>query len=259
MTKVKIAATAALAAAALVSVGVVAVGSWRPDPPRAAPIPQAGGEMKRPAATQGAPAAGPVEMIEVRGRVVDPAGRPVAGASVRGAYLDAEIEPAPSDDQRAGRPVRTAGTALAAQHRDAAGGRHVPLGGRVGTGVWARLGLGRAIAGGPRRDDAPPGGGRSADRGSDRRPRGPARRRRPGQGGEHLDRPQGEPVGLARTDPERRGPGALAGPGPVADGRRGHDRTRRPLPPDGDRPRPARRAARLGADDRHGPALRRQP
>ena len=58
MTKLKIAATAILAAVALVSAGVVAVGAWRPDRPRPRCMPQAGAEMKRPAAAKGAPAAG---------------------------------------------------------------------------------------------------------------------------------------------------------------------------------------------------------
>ena len=59
--------------------------------------------------------------------------------------------------------------------------------------------------------------------------------------------------------------GAIAGPWQgldpvaVAGVDRRHHRPRRPLPPDGHRPRPARRAVRLRADDRHGPALRRQP
>jgi protocatechuate 3,4-dioxygenase beta subunit len=83
MTKLKIAAAGVLAVAALASVGVLAVGSWRPDPPRAAMIPQAGAEKKPPQAAKEAqpPASG--ERIEVRGRVVDPQGRPVAGAAVR--------------------------------------------------------------------------------------------------------------------------------------------------------------------------------
>jgi RNA polymerase sigma factor (sigma-70 family) len=99
MTKLKIAAAGLLAAAGLASIGVVAIGSGRPDPPRAAVIPQAAGEMKRPAAAGNnpAPAPAPAESgrLEVRGRVVKPDGKPVAGAAVRTAYLDLETDPAP--------------------------------------------------------------------------------------------------------------------------------------------------------------------
>ena len=82
-------------------------------------------------------------MIEVRGRVVDPDGQPVAGATVRTAYLDREIKPAPEVDQRAGRAVCHAGAAVAAQLRAAAPRCHVSLGRRLGTRLRAGLGLGR--------------------------------------------------------------------------------------------------------------------
>ena len=52
-------------------------------------------------------------MIEVRGRVVDPDGRPVAGAAVQAGHLDRGDRARPRGDQRAGRPVLTAGAALA--------------------------------------------------------------------------------------------------------------------------------------------------
>ena len=50
-----------------------------------APPAQAGAGMKRPPAAGDAasPASGPVAFVEVRGRVVDPQGRPVSGATVR--------------------------------------------------------------------------------------------------------------------------------------------------------------------------------
>jgi RNA polymerase sigma factor (sigma-70 family) len=98
MTRLTIAAAGLVAAAALVSIGSVVIGSWRPERPGAAPIPQAVGEMKRPAPARDdapAPASAPVEMVEVRGRVVAPDGKPAAGATVRTAYIDLEIDPAP--------------------------------------------------------------------------------------------------------------------------------------------------------------------
>ncbi len=101
MTKLKIAATAMLAAASLVSIGVVAVGAWRPEPPAVAMAPQAG-EMKRQPAAKDAPRTNPnpdpadADLIDVRGRVVDPSGRPVAGASVKAAILDRQTDPIPA-------------------------------------------------------------------------------------------------------------------------------------------------------------------
>jgi protocatechuate 3,4-dioxygenase beta subunit len=88
MTQLKATVTTILAATALASLGVVAVGSWRPEPPRAAKTPQAGAAMKRTPADAQAPAPASGEHIDVRGRVVDPQGRPVANAAVRIAYLD---------------------------------------------------------------------------------------------------------------------------------------------------------------------------
>jgi RNA polymerase sigma factor (sigma-70 family) len=90
MTKLKFAAAGLMAALALVSIGAIAVGSWRFDRPGAAVIPRAVGEMKRPAPASDAPkpASAPAEMAEVRGRVIGPDGKPVAGATVRAAWLD---------------------------------------------------------------------------------------------------------------------------------------------------------------------------
>jgi hypothetical protein len=59
-------------------------------------VPQAGAEMKRPAAARAAPSTTPVpgRPVEVRGRVVGPDGRPVPGATVRSAWADtAEGDP----------------------------------------------------------------------------------------------------------------------------------------------------------------------
>ena len=137
--------------------------------------------------------------------------------------------------------------------------RHVPLGRRLGPGVRARLGLGRPRARRPGRGDDPAGRGRPADRGPDRRPGGPAGRRCPRQGRASLVRQGGQAVGLAGAGRGRRRRGPLAGPQRVADDDHGHDRRRRPISTGGDRPRPDRRAVRLRADDRHGPALRPEP
>ncbi len=66
-------------------------------PVRAVPLAQAGAEMKRPPAAgdAAAPASAPVAFVEVRGRVVDPQGRPVSGATVREAWLGLEDPPFP--------------------------------------------------------------------------------------------------------------------------------------------------------------------
>jgi RNA polymerase sigma factor (sigma-70 family) len=107
LTKLRFAATAVLAAVALASAGFLAVGSWRPDPPTAALHPQAGAEMKRPTTAENAStrAPAPGEMIEVRGRVVDPQGRPIAGATPQAVYIGANqhIKPAPGSSGSDGR------------------------------------------------------------------------------------------------------------------------------------------------------------
>ncbi len=95
MTKLKTVSTGFLAAIAMASAGVVAIGSWRPDPPGAAVLPQPGAAMKRPATTQDTPAPTSGERIEVRGRVVDPQGRPVAGAAVRTYHPGRDDRPVP--------------------------------------------------------------------------------------------------------------------------------------------------------------------
>jgi RNA polymerase sigma factor (sigma-70 family) len=86
VTRLTIAATGLVAAAALVSIGVVAVGAGRADKPGAAM--RAAGASNRPAAVQPAPPrearlqspAGSGPGIE--GRIVDLEGRPVAGARI---------------------------------------------------------------------------------------------------------------------------------------------------------------------------------
>jgi RNA polymerase sigma factor (sigma-70 family) len=101
LARLKLAATGLLAAIAIGSAGALAVGPWRPDPPRAALNPQAAAEMMRPpavaTATPALPAPEAPEWVEVRGRVVDPQGRPVAGAAVHAGW--------PGDHLRTDRPT----------------------------------------------------------------------------------------------------------------------------------------------------------
>ena len=83
MTRLKIASAGVLTAITLATAGIVAVGAWRPDPAGLEMAPQAGASMKPPRAANEAQPAASGEWIEVRGRVVDPQRRPVAGAAVR--------------------------------------------------------------------------------------------------------------------------------------------------------------------------------
>ena len=80
MTRIKIAATAALAAMGLATAGVIAAGAGRADAPRPAMPPDA--PVAVPADAR-PPDAKPSKMIEIRGQVVAPDCRPVEGASVR--------------------------------------------------------------------------------------------------------------------------------------------------------------------------------
>ena len=90
MTRLKIAAAASLM---LVSLGVIAAGSWRTDAPlpvsAPAPLAQAGAEDETAPGRRRRRGAGlrAAAFVEVRGRVVDPQGRPVSGATVREAWL----------------------------------------------------------------------------------------------------------------------------------------------------------------------------
>ena len=92
ITRLKVAAVAAFTAVGIASVGVVAIGAGRPDEPRPVMSPTADDE---PSPAYKRRSAAPAEMIEVRGRVVDPEGRPIVGAIVRTGHLDREIKPAP--------------------------------------------------------------------------------------------------------------------------------------------------------------------
>jgi len=124
MTQIKIASAALLAAAGFVSVGIVALGEPQPESPR----PISGSAViadYRPAPVKSAQAAkdnpptkpAPATVIEVRGRVVGPDGKPVAGAVVRPVFIgiNQHIDPVPqATSGRDGRfsitgipPVRT--------------------------------------------------------------------------------------------------------------------------------------------------------
>jgi RNA polymerase sigma factor (sigma-70 family) len=94
MTKLTIVAAATLAMTAIVSAEVF-FSTAQPDDRKP--------EMKAVATSSSLAAIGeqvprkatPSALIEVHGRVVDPDGKPVSGATVRTAFLDREIEPAP--------------------------------------------------------------------------------------------------------------------------------------------------------------------
>ncbi|MHB1560734.1 MAG: sigma-70 family RNA polymerase sigma factor [Isosphaeraceae bacterium] len=92
MARLRIAAIAMAASASIASLGVVAVGAWRPEPPRAA----AAAAQKPTANANVDTKKAPADLIDVRGRVVDPQGRPIAGASVRAAMIDRETDGIPS-------------------------------------------------------------------------------------------------------------------------------------------------------------------
>jgi RNA polymerase sigma factor (sigma-70 family) len=94
MTKIKFAATAALTAIAIASIGVLVAGGQLPEAPRppgkkaeAAGVPRA-----RPTAAK------PLEAVEIRGRVLAPDGRPVAAAAVRAMYASSDgLRPSPEE------------------------------------------------------------------------------------------------------------------------------------------------------------------
>ena len=271
MTRLKIAAAAVLAAVARV-VGVVAVGSWRPRRrPGPRRMPQAGAEMKRPPAAgdAAAPAPAPAAIVEVRGRVVDPDGRPVPGATVRsGLASNRRTAPCPDATSGAGRPVRPADPAVGprapsvhAQRRAmrCPGSSPRPR----GSGPAGPLASSSADDPGELTvrlvEDGPPIEGRIVD--LEGRPVAGARVKvhrlwfARDERSWHVE--TGDlPAWLRRVQDLGLRDRALGRPVGVADGdRRRHDRPRRPLPPDGDRPRADRRAADLGPDDRHDPDL----
>ena len=95
MTQIKFASMAALAAVALAAAGVLAAGAGRPEDPKPAMKPKAEPkpvvvDREEPVATK------PAEMVEVKGRVVAPDGKPVAGATVSGTSFDRDAKPFPA-------------------------------------------------------------------------------------------------------------------------------------------------------------------
>ncbi len=105
VSQLKIVSAAVLVAAGFIFSGVIALGEARPDSPGTAP--------SATAAAKGPPAARdvtrieptPGAMIEVRGRVVDPEGRPVVGAILQSVYFGAnqDIKSAPRSSGSDGR------------------------------------------------------------------------------------------------------------------------------------------------------------
>jgi hypothetical protein len=99
MSRLKVTATGLLAVAALASEMAVAIGAARPEPPKTVMNMQAGADMERHPTAGGAltPASVRAEMMEVRGRVVDPDGRPVARATIQAVYpgVNRDLQPGP--------------------------------------------------------------------------------------------------------------------------------------------------------------------
>ena len=198
-------------------------------------------------------------MIEVRGRVVGPDGKPVPGRPC-GRRTSIRMEVA-RGNQRAGGPVPHAksrdrsGTLSHAQRL-----RRVPLDRRHGPGIRSRLGRSafKAAASGELTvrlvEDGPPIEGRIVD--LEGRPVAGAQVKAgalsfSGDGDltPWLDAGQG---------PRESGPWGR--PRPVAaEDRHARDRRRRPVPTGRDRPRADRRALHLGPDDRHDRGLCHEP
>jgi RNA polymerase sigma factor (sigma-70 family) len=96
MTKLKIAGTATLASLALASAGLIAASSgMATEEPKPAmkPKPEARAEVAAKEAPDGKK---PAEMVDVKGRVVAPDGKPVAGATVREGAVSGEDDSWPS-------------------------------------------------------------------------------------------------------------------------------------------------------------------
>jgi RNA polymerase sigma factor (sigma-70 family) len=94
MTKIKIASTTALAALALASAGLIAFGSGKTEDPRPTMKPK--NEARANVVARDEPAGKkPMEMVEIKGRVVAADGKAVAGATVRGVYLLRDAVPWP--------------------------------------------------------------------------------------------------------------------------------------------------------------------
>ena len=135
MTKIKFATTAALAALALASAGVIAAGGGASRDAQGRH--EAEGRGRGRSREKPAPEK-PLETVEIKGRVVAPDGKPVAGAARDGGLHHADTVPGPGRPA-ARRPVLDP----PAQARSATPGRRfpgpVPLARRVGPGLRRRL------------------------------------------------------------------------------------------------------------------------
>ncbi len=253
MTKLKIAVAAALVAIGIASAGVNVLGvGWLDEPKPALNAPTA---AQKPTAAARKEVTATGALIEVHGRVVDPDGKLVPGAVVR------SFQPVPYDRPA---PEATSGPdgrfflrvppwrRLAAVRQPRL--PHVPLGRCLCPRVRARLGLGVPGARRLWRLDNPAGGGGSANRGPRRRPGGTTGRRRPRQGRAHRGSPGYRPGNLARPGPGARRRKPLAGFLPVTGDDDRHHRSRRSIPPDRARPRPARRPDHLRAEQSPRPS-----
>jgi RNA polymerase sigma factor (sigma-70 family) len=86
MYQIKIATMAVLAAAGLASAGWIAAKDGQPEEPKGATQPEAAAVVREEPA-----AAKPLETVEVKGRVVAPDGRPVAGAAVTAVHFRQDV------------------------------------------------------------------------------------------------------------------------------------------------------------------------
>ena len=188
-TRLKEAATLVVSLSAALTIGLIAMSSDRPgperpprnppaDPPKPAMAPAVGPAAERAAVS---PDDEPGETVAVRGRVVDPAGKPVAGATIQiDHYLYQIVKPpggGPSAQSRDdGRYMLVAPRDLLERFaRGEAPCSPPPRG--VGPGVRPRLGRGLGQYGRSQGCDRTACRGRPAHRGPHPRPGRPARRR----------------------------------------------------------------------------------
>jgi RNA polymerase sigma factor (sigma-70 family) len=96
LTKLKFTAATALLAVGIASAGIVAIEAVRSSGPKKPAIPAPAAVPEPPNLVNDKPkAAAPDAMVEVRGRIVGPDGKPVPGAAVRTAFLGAASASAP--------------------------------------------------------------------------------------------------------------------------------------------------------------------
>ncbi len=271
MAQLKAASAVVVAAGGLVYIGVVVLGAAQTEGPMPAPgvgavtTGQPAAAKVPPAAQKAAqPNATPGSMIEIRGSVVDPAGKAVVGATVRTVFLgiNSHIKPVPEATSGTNGlflmqvpPLRTFNSLV---FRDGMAPLMVATAPGFAPGGWYPALRKPGTAGEVTirlAEVGPPIEGRIVD--LEGRPVAGANVK--------VDRlwcPREGTLSNWLTQAVDRGAGPMGGPLPAADHDRDHDRNhdgfRRPLPPRGNRPRPNRRSARIRADDRHSPPLRPQ-